>query len=168
VRAGGFDPAHALLVRAVGEGFQIVAGHHRAAAARAAGLKAVPCWVRAMDDDEAFIALVLANSQSELLPLERGMHALKAADKGRHGGNNLGQYATDTGRSIQTISREVQAAKVWAKFHPGGNSNAFKLPPAKNPAELHAAVPWLWPALVAALIAEGWNVACTRSGAAWT
>ena len=29
-----------------------------------------------MTDEKAFMALVLANSQSELLPLERGIHAL--------------------------------------------------------------------------------------------
>jgi ParB family chromosome partitioning protein len=75
-RGGGFDPAYALLVRPINDGFQIVAGHHRVAAARAAGLETVPCWVREMDDDEAFMALVLANSQSELLPLERGMQML--------------------------------------------------------------------------------------------
>jgi len=86
-RAGEFDPAHALLVRplVIDDAFQIVAGHHRFAAARGAGLEAVPCWVREMDDDEAFMALVLANAQSELLPLERGIHALKVAEKAKGG-----------------------------------------------------------------------------------
>ena len=37
---------------------------YRTAAARLAGLEAVPCWVREMTDDAAFMALVLANSQS--------------------------------------------------------------------------------------------------------
>jgi ParB-like chromosome segregation protein Spo0J len=53
-------------------------GHHRKLAAEQAGLASIPCWVRGMTDDAAFMALVLANSQSELSPLERGMHALKS------------------------------------------------------------------------------------------
>jgi ParB-like chromosome segregation protein Spo0J len=73
------------LVRPLGDAFQIVAGHHRKAAAGLAGLVTVPCWVREMDDEEAFMALVLANSQSELLPLERGMHALRATELDKHG-----------------------------------------------------------------------------------
>ena len=36
---------------------------------------------------------------------------------------------------------------------------------AKNLAELHAAASWLWPALVARLIAEGWNVDTARGHA---
>jgi ParB-like chromosome segregation protein Spo0J len=60
--SGAFVPAHALLVRPLDKGSQIVAGHHRAAAARACGLSAVSCWVRDMDDDAAFMALVPANS----------------------------------------------------------------------------------------------------------
>lgn len=43
-----------------------------------AGLDAVPCWVRHMDDDEAYMQLALGNVQGELSPLEIGMHALRA------------------------------------------------------------------------------------------
>jgi hypothetical protein len=59
--------------------------------------------------------------------LKHGLHALKAVEKGKHGGFNIGGYAVKAGRSIQTISREVQAAKVWADFRLGRNFDAFKL-----------------------------------------
>ena len=54
-----FDPAHALLVRPLGENFQIISGHHRKLAAERCGIPGVPCWVREMDDDAAYMALVL-------------------------------------------------------------------------------------------------------------
>src|SRR5262245_13119950 len=77
---GKFDPAHALLVRprADGESYEIISGYHRMLAAKQAWLETVPCWVREMDDDEAYMALLLTNTQSELHPLEEGMHALKS------------------------------------------------------------------------------------------
>ncbi len=51
--AGAFRQEHAILVRPWNGGYQIVAGHHRHAAAQKAGLDEIPCWVREMDDDEA-------------------------------------------------------------------------------------------------------------------
>jgi ParB family chromosome partitioning protein len=58
-RTGWFDPAHALIVRKLGKGrYQIIAGHHRAEAAKRAGLETIPCWVRKMSDEAAYLALV--------------------------------------------------------------------------------------------------------------
>jgi hypothetical protein len=142
-----------------------LAGHHRATAARAAGLDAVPCWVREMDDDAAFMALVLANSQSELSGLERGIHALKVVEKAKGGRGNkdgLAKHAKQVGCTHQLISREVAAAEVWKTCNHGCGFSPEKIPAARVPAEMHAAASWLWPALVAALIAEGWNVDAAR------
>lgn len=72
IKAAGFDPSHAVLVRPLDGGHQIISGHNRTVAARRAGLKQIPAWVREMDDDTAFMQLVLANAQGELSPLERG------------------------------------------------------------------------------------------------
>jgi hypothetical protein len=136
---------------------------------RLAGLEAVPCWVREMTDDAAFMALVLANSQSELLPLERGIHARKAVQKakaGRGKKDGLRTYAEQTSRPHQNVSREMQAAEVWEIGTHGCQLEPAKLPAARVLAELHAAVPWLWPALVSRLLAEGWNVDTARQQAA--
>ena len=59
-----------------------------------AGPTEVPAWIREMDDDAAFMELVLANTQSELSPLERGMHALAAIEKGRMNGHSVDAYVT--------------------------------------------------------------------------
>ncbi len=53
-----------------------MSGHCRLEAAKRAGLGSVICWVREMDDDTAYMELVRWNAQSDLTPLERGMHAL--------------------------------------------------------------------------------------------
>ena len=69
VRSEGFKPEYALIVRPLDGEYQIVSGHHRHAAAIKAGQDAVPCWVREMDDDAAYMALVTSNTQGELTPL---------------------------------------------------------------------------------------------------
>jgi ParB-like chromosome segregation protein Spo0J len=50
-------------------------------AARRAGLAEIPCWVRDLDDNAAYMLLATSNSQSELTALERGMHCAAV----RHG-----------------------------------------------------------------------------------
>src|SRR5574337_416176 len=77
----GFDAAHALIVRPHGDGYQIISGHHRKAAAAKSGIEAVPCWVREMDDETAYMALATSNSQGELSPLEIGLHALHRSEE---------------------------------------------------------------------------------------
>ena len=57
-----------ILVRKVGRKYQILAGHRRVRAAKAAGLKTVPAVVRKLDDESALQAMVLDNLQREDLP----------------------------------------------------------------------------------------------------
>jgi ParB-like chromosome segregation protein Spo0J len=64
--------------------YQIISGYNRTAAARRAGLKTIPAWVRMMEDDTALMQLVLANAQGELSALERGIHALAATETVHH------------------------------------------------------------------------------------
>src|SRR5262249_23097593 len=60
---GAMDEAHALIVRPVNGRYQIVSGHHRKMAAEKMDLRKVPCWVREMSDEDAYMALVLNNAQ---------------------------------------------------------------------------------------------------------
>jgi protein gp37/ParB-like chromosome segregation protein Spo0J len=147
-----FDEAHALLVRPTEAGFQIVSGHHRKLAAERAGLIAVPCWVREMSDDDAYMALVTSNAQSELTPLERGLHALKSS-------MGVREYARETGRKHDQVVRERQAAEVVA--HATSEPKAME-GYTRHLADIHSAPKWLWPALVERLLAEGWTVDATR------
>lgn len=55
-----------------GGGYEIIAGHRRRHGSELAGLSAMPCIVRQMDDDTATILMVDSNIQREnILPSER-------------------------------------------------------------------------------------------------
>lgn len=79
--------------------FEIRAGERRFRASRMAGLKAVPCIVREMDDKEAMAVTVIENLQREdLNPMEeaRGVRTLVAA-----------------GKSIQEVADALGKAYSW-------------------------------------------------------
>ncbi len=60
------------LVRPMGDGYQMVAGHRRKAASELAGVATIPCIVREMSDDDAILAMVESNLQREkILPSEK-------------------------------------------------------------------------------------------------
>ena len=171
---GFFDPAHALLVRPRedGESYEIIAGFHRWLAAQKADLETVPCWVREMSDNEAYMALSLTNTQSELHALEEGFHALRS-------GMKIRAYAAQSGKEENRLTRCVHAARVVC--HVADNwLGAFDGPPEaqrealdtlyatddtscwRHLAEIHPAPQWLWIALVTKLFAEAWTVEKTR------
>jgi hypothetical protein len=149
---GGFDPAHALIVRPFSSDYQILSGHHRHAAAVAAGLEAVPCWVRDLGDEAAYMLLVISNAQGELMALERGMHALNSKMTER-------AYAAKAGRPLSNIDREIRAARVASVCLDIETNLADWF---SQFCEIHAAPRWLWPALAAVMAAEKWTVARTR------
>jgi len=147
----GFRPEHAVLVRPFGDGWQLVSGHHRAEAARRAGLIEVPAWVRDMDDDEAFMQLVLSNTQGELSPLEIGMHALTWSGEQK-------SYAERTGFGKSYVSQLRSGAEVAAVYSSKLSDLADK---AKHLYEISKAPREVWPVLVDALVKHGWSVADT-------
>jgi len=112
---GHMEARHALTVREVGDGYEIISGHHRQAAAGKAGLDEVPCWVVEMDDDQAYMALATSNNQGELAQLEYGLHAVgiapKKGGKGNKGSERI-EYAGSIGKSKSYVSQAVGAAKV--------------------------------------------------------
>lgn len=156
--ADGFDPAHALIVRPLGNEYQVLSGHHRKAAAMKAGIDAVPCWVRELDDEAAYMALVTSNSQGELSPLEIGMHALNCValgegGRGKKGG--LSAYAEAVGRAKQTVSELVAAARV-AENCP--LERTVLMDKTKHLAAIHALPPECWPEAVRIMLDRGWSV----------
>jgi site-specific DNA-methyltransferase (adenine-specific) len=145
---------------------QILSGHHRAEAAKRAGVGEVPCWVKDLDDDEAFMQLVLANTQGELSPLEIGMHALKAvplADGGRGKRGGLSEYATRIGRTGEYIGQLRNAADVLLAVQTPNLSLEFISGKAKHLYEISKAPRGAWPFLVDRLAARGWSVTDTGS-----
>lgn len=150
--ANGFDPSHALIVRPIPEGYQIISGHHRVKAAERANLPTVPCWVREMSDADAYMQLVLCNTQSELHALEEGKHAAES-------GMDLKAYAEASGKARTTLTDKVKAYRVLAVTHVRHDQIRDSW---RNLAEIHAAPRWLWSALVAQMIEASWTVAVTR------
>ena len=164
MKARGFDAAYALLVRPLGDRYQIISGHTRRTAAEQAGLSSVPCWVREMSDEQAFLELVRANNQGELSPLEIGMHALRAVQLSVGGAGNEGgirQYARDIGRTHVYIMQLKSAAKVVSQL------TTSNVPALINKATHIYAISrapeadWSW--LVSLLLAEEWSVKETEA-----
>jgi ParB/RepB/Spo0J family partition protein len=161
IRANGFGKEYAVLARPYEGRFQLISGHHRAEAARRAGIDTIPAWIREMDDDEAFMQLVLSNTQGELSPLEIGMHALKAVPlseggRGRKGG--LTEYASRVGRGVSAISMLRTAAEVADTLQ----STEEIQDKATHLYEISKAPRELWPVLVEHLTASCWSVADTQ------
>jgi hypothetical protein len=125
--------------------------------------QAGPAWVREMDDDTAFMQLVLSNAQGELSPLERGMHALAATEKGKHNGHSVDAYALATGRKVTSTKQEIYAASVYqivarATISPSDLTNR-----TRHLAEIHAAPQACWPSMVKRLLDAKWNVEQTNA-----
>lgn len=87
------------------------------------------------------MALALFNAQSELSPIERGMHAL-------HSGMDVKAYAASVGRVRTTVQDEVKAARVAEAVT---DIRHDEKPRFAQLVEIHAAPRWIWPSLVAAL-----------------
>lgn len=157
ISAGGFGSEHAILVRPLDGAFQIISGHHRVEAANQCGLEEVPCWVRDMDDDEAFMQLVLSNSQGELSPLEIGMHARKAipSEQGKAGAG-LQSYADRIGRDRTVVSAWRAAAEVYEELR--GTCHEVPSDKPRHLYEISKAAREHWHTLVEKLIANGWTV----------
>lgn len=156
----GFGDEHALLVRPKDGAYQILSGHHRAEAARRAGVAEVPCWVKDLDDDEAFMQLVLANTQGELSPLEYGVHAYRHASlaQGRSGAG-LQEYCERTGFPHERTRQLRRAAEVLSKtsWKAELGDKAYHL------YEISKAPHEAWPILVERLASKGWSVNDTGS-----
>lgn len=62
-----------IIIRPLGKGYQILAGHNRTNASKLAGLETVPCIVKDVDDETAQLILVNTNlnQRQELLPSEK-------------------------------------------------------------------------------------------------
>ncbi len=150
----GFGAEHAILARPLDDGYQIIAGHHRVAAARQAGLEEVPVWIKDLTDDEAYLQLVLSNEQSDLSPLEIGLHALHyvaLGERGRGKEGGLGAYARMVGRSQPYISQVRQAAEVFSTIQENHCSSNDFLDKARHLAAIHRAPASVWLDLVNAL-----------------
>ena len=103
-----------LLARPRGEGYELVSGHRRRAAAIKLGLQTVPVLVREMSDDEAVILMVDSNLQREnLLPSEKAFAYKMKLDALKHQGKASAQLAPKL--STEQIGRDAGISKDSVK-----------------------------------------------------
>ena len=113
-----------LLARPTEDGFEIVSGHRRKAAALRLGLDRLPVLVRDMSDDEAVILMVDSNIQREnLLPSEKAFAYKMKLEALKHQGRAtsrqlVGKFEsadsiseTESGRTVQRYIRLTNFAK---------------------------------------------------------
>jgi hypothetical protein len=122
-----------------------------------------------MSDEDAYMALVTSNAQSELTALERGLHALaylerrgiKRGKRGPQENGGLTKYAKTLEVERKTLEWIINAAEVWKSL----DINVQTPELARQPTLLdtvHVAPEWLWPALVRRLLADRWTVDAAR------
>jgi ParB/RepB/Spo0J family partition protein len=99
-----------LLVRAKGTKYELVCGHRRLAAARAAGLTEVPVFARELDDAGALAAQIVENLQRE------DAHALDEADAYRRlqadAKLDVATIAARVGRSVPYVYDRMRLADL--------------------------------------------------------
>ena len=111
-----------------------------------------------MDDDTAFMQLVLSNAQGELSPLERGMHALAAAtEKHSKNGKSFAAYARAVGVEPNTLESWVNAAEVYHNLRQHTVSVSDLDKRTFHLRSIHSAPPACWQYLVERMVKEKWN-----------
>ena len=149
--SGEFSEMYAPIVRPVNDHYEIVSGHHRIEAARRVGMEVLPCWVKDMTDEDAYMQLVLSNAQGELSPLEIGIHVLGAVENATGGAGKTGglsEYARLVGKQRQDVTTYRNGAEVFRAIEKMQISLHLFQDKAKHLAAIHKAEPGLWSMLV--------------------
>lgn len=130
---GRYPESMAIQVRERKEGgYEILAGHHRAGAARDLGLGTIWAFVCELSDEEAAALLATSNIQRGMTTLEHGKHAIFMQDE--HGWT-FAQYARAIGKSENSVYTYVHAYRVLEQF--GGIKGQFAKVPTQALAALH-------------------------------
>lgn len=102
---------HPIVVRVLGDRYEIVAGHRRYTACRNLRWTKIPCQVVEADDKEAFELALSENIQHETLsPIELARAFKNYVDKYGYGGET--ELARKIGRSEQYVSQYLQLTKL--------------------------------------------------------
>lgn len=113
IQQHGFYGSQPLVIRSIGDKYQIIHGEHRYSAAKELDFKELPCIIEEMDDEETLIQLIIGNIQTENKPLEIGLNALEVTKKGSKAGYSISEYAKKIGLNRRTVSEYVQSAEVY-------------------------------------------------------
>lgn len=158
---GEMLPDYALRVRPIEGGyFEIVSGHHRWQAGLKKGLKELPCWVREMSDEDAYMSLVTDNAQGELSPLEIGKHVFGIPKGNKWSGPTGKEYAKAINKDPGFLSR-VKGAYEVLEFVKLQHCNLTD--PYMHLYAIHALPRELWPNFVELVLTSEASVAQTQA-----
>ncbi len=102
-----------LLVRPQEDGYELISGHRRMAAAKEAGLTEVPVTIREMDDDVATIVMVDSNLYREkLLPSEKAKAYRMWYNAKKHQGKKGGNTAKEIAGKKEIAGEEISSRQV--------------------------------------------------------
>ena len=102
-----------LLARPTDDGFEIVSGHRRKAAALHLGLDRLPVLIRDMSNDEAVILMVDSNIQREnLLPSEKAFAYKMKLDALKHQGKATSSQVGTKLRSDDLLADSVGESRM--------------------------------------------------------
>ena len=129
---------------------------HGSSSVGRAGRKTLFAWVVEMDDPTAYMELVLANTQSELSPIEIGMHALGCPTAQGVTGAGIQMYADRVGRTQRYVTEVRNAAEVLRDLNLFSQANKFA-DKAKHLNEIHKLSAELWRPFVKLIHRFGWS-----------
>lgn len=100
-----------------GDGYEIIAGHRRKAAAIWAGMEEVPAIIRDLDDDQSIIAMVDSNLQREkILPSEKAFAYKMRLEAMKHQGRVDDMTSDPLGPKYQQFSpgrEKMLYREIW-------------------------------------------------------
>ncbi|MGI0038170.1 MAG: ParB/RepB/Spo0J family partition protein [Nitrososphaera sp.] len=106
---------HPLIVRPLGQGFEVVAGNRRLQACKSLKYRKVPCHVIDLDDKEAFLISVTENVQRETLnPLEEARAFKQHVEL--YGWGSISDLAKHIGKSVSYVSRRIKLLSLPAEL----------------------------------------------------
>jgi len=95
-----------IVVRPVGDGFEVVAGHRRLEACKRLGWRKIPCHIVEMDDREAYEASLIENLQHKTLdPIEEALAFKRYVEE--YGYGSVTELARRIGKSHSYVSRRI-------------------------------------------------------------
>ena len=99
-----------ITVRAMGERFEVVAGHRRFLAHRYGGLATIRCIVRVLTDDEAFAVMTSENlARVDVNPVDEAIHVSRLMEKHENDANAVAEIVN---RSKEWVHTRVVIAKM--------------------------------------------------------
>jgi len=97
----------AILIRSVGDSYEVVAGNRRLEAFRRLKIRKIPCHVVEMDDREAYEVSLVENLQRQTLnPMEEAESFKRYVDEYGYGG--ISELAKRIGKSQEYVTRRIQ------------------------------------------------------------